>query len=106
MRKIFLPLAAVSILFAAAPASAHDEMSVMGQVTAVTPKTLQVRMKDGRVVTLEVDSNTRVKMAGKPLGLKALRVGQSVKALGFGDSLTRLTAIDVNIEVAAAGKPR
>lgn len=106
MRKLLLPLAAVSLLLCAAPAAAHDEMSVSGQVTAVTAKTLQVRMKDGKVVSLEVDGNTRVKMAGKTLSLKDLKVGQSVKALGFGDSLANLTAIDVNIETAAAGKPR
>ena len=106
MRKFLLPFVAVTVLMCAAPAVAHDEMSVSGQVTAVTAKTLQIRMKDGKVVTLEVDGNTRVKMAGKALGLRDLKVGQSVKALGFGDSLADLTAIDVNIETAAAGKAR
>jgi hypothetical protein len=104
MRKLLLSLAAVSALFAGAPAAAHDEIEVAGQVTAVTAKTVQLRTKDGKAVTLEVDSNTRVKMAGKPLGLKDLKVGQAVKALGFGDSLTDLVAIDVNIEPPAAGK--
>lgn len=106
MRKLLLPLAAVSVLFAAAPAVAHDEMEIAGQVTAVTAKTVQLRTKDGKAVTLEVDANTRVKMAGKTLGLKDLKVGQTVKALGFGDSMTDLVAIDVTIQPAASGKPR
>jgi hypothetical protein len=106
MRKILAPLAAVATLLIAAPSAAHDEMTVAGQVAGVTAKTIQVRMKDGKVVTLEMDSNTRVKMAGKPLGLKDLKVGQAIRALGFGDSLADLVAIDVTIEPAAAGKPR
>jgi len=97
MRKLLLPLAAVSALLAAAPAMAHDEMSVAGQVTAVSAKAIQLRMQDGKVVTLQMDSNTRVKMAGKPLSPKDLKIGQSVKALGFGDSMTDLVAIDVVI---------
>ena len=38
------------------------------------------------------------------LRFKDLKVGHSVKALGFGDSLADLVAIDVNIEPPAAGK--
>lgn len=104
MRKLLLPLASLSVLLAAAPAAAHDEMVVAGQVTMVSAKSVQLRMKDGKVVTLEVDGNTRVKQTGKALALKDLKVGQSVKALGFGDSLTDLVAIDVTIDPPAAGK--
>lgn len=104
MRKLLLPLAALSVLFAAAPAAAHDEMEVAGKVTAVTAKSIQLRTQDGKLVTLEVDGNTRVKGAGKSLGLKDVKVGQSVKALGFGDSLADLVAIDVTINPPAAAK--
>ncbi len=106
MRQLLLSLAALLVLLAAAPATAHDEMSVTGQVTALTAKTVQLRMKDGKVVTMEIDSNTRVKMAGKTLSRQDLRVGQSVKALGFGDSMADLVAIDVNIQPAVSRKPR
>lgn len=106
MRKLLLPFAAVSALLSTAPAAAHDEMVVAGQVTAVSAKTVAVRTKDGKVVTLEIDSNTRVKMAGKALATRDLKVGQTVRALGFGDIMTDLVAIDLNIEPAASGKPR
>ncbi|MBU1378806.1 MAG: hypothetical protein KKE02_20810 [Alphaproteobacteria bacterium] len=104
MRKFLLPLAAVSALLAAAPAVAHDELEVAGQVTAVTAKTIQLRTKEGKLVTLEVDGNTRVVLAGKRVTPATVKVGQSVKALGFGDSLADLVAIDVTINPPAAGK--
>lgn len=104
MRKILAPLAAAAVFLGALPAAAHDEMEVAGQVTAVTAKTLQLRTKDGQVVTMDVDSNTRVMMAGKRVTLKDVKVNQSVKALGFGDKLTDLVAIDV--EISAPGKAR
>ena len=97
MRKILAPLAVLATLLGPLPAAAHDEMTVAGQVTGVTAKTIQIRMKDGQLVSLDVDSNTRVVMAGKRLALKDVKVGQSVKALGFGDKLTDLVAIDVTI---------
>jgi len=106
MRKILVPLATAAMLFSAVPAAAHDEMEVAGQVSAVSAKTIQVRMKDGQLVTLDVDSNTRVVLAGKRVALKDVKVGQSVKALGFGDSITDLVAIDVVISPPQPGKTR
>lgn len=103
MRKILAPLAAVAALLMAAPAVAHDEMPVAGQVMAVTATSIQLKAKDGQVVTLSVDSNTRVMRDGKRLTPKDVKVGQSVKALGFGDKLKDLVAIDVTITAPGKG---
>ena len=97
MRKFLAPLVIASALFSALPAEAHEEVPVDGQVTAVSAKTVAIKTKAGQVVTLDVDSNTRVLQAGKRLALKDLKVGQAVKAVGFGDSMTDLIAIDVEI---------
>lgn len=96
-------LVAAAALFAAFPALAHEDVPVAGQVTAVTAKSIQVRTKDGRVVTLEIDGNTRVMRDGKRLGAKDVKVGQTVKALGFGDSAADLVAIDVTITAPGKG---
>jgi hypothetical protein len=96
-------LAAAVALFAAVPALAHEDIPVAGQVTAVTAKAIQVRTKEGRVVTLEIDGNTRVMRDGKRLGAKDVKVGQTVKALGFGDSAADLVAIDVTITAPGKG---
>lgn len=106
MRKFFAPLVAAAAVVSALPAAAHDEMEVVGQVAAVTAKTIQLRTKDGQLVTMDVDANTRVVMAGKRLSLKDVKVNQSVKALGFGDKLTDLVAIDVEITAPKPGKSR
>jgi hypothetical protein len=103
MRKILAPFAAVATLLSAVPAAAHDEKPVSGLVTAVTAKSINIKTKDGQVVTLEVDSNTRVMKDGKRLTPKDVKVGQSVRALGFGDSMKDLVAIDVTITVPAKG---
>jgi len=103
MHKFLAPLAAIATLLAAAPAAAHDEMPDAGQVTAVTAKTIQVRTPDGKAVTLEVDANTRVMQAGKRLTTKDLKVGQTIKALGVGDNINDLVAIDVTITAPGKG---
>jgi hypothetical protein len=104
MRKFLAPLVLAAGLMAALPAAAHDEMDVAGQVTAVTAKTIQIKTAAGQLVTLDTDGNTRVMMAGQRLTLKDLKVGQSVKALGFGDSMADLQAIDVVILPAKPAK--
>ncbi len=106
MRKILAPLVAAAALLSANSAAAHDEIDVAGQVTAVTAKTITVRTRTGQVAVLDVDGNTRVLMAGKRLTLKDVKVGQSIKALGIGDSLTDLAAIDVVIDPAKPAKAR
>lgn len=103
MRKTLAPLVAVAALLIAAPAVAHDEMPVAGQVTAVTASSIQLKTKGGQVVTLEVDGNTRVMRGGKRLTANDVKVGQSVKALGYGDSLKSLVAIDVTITAPGKG---
>ena len=104
MRKPLIAIAAAVIaLFGATPASAHDEMAVVGVVKAVTATSLEIKMKDGQTVILEMDANTRVALAGKRLGVSDLKVGQSVKALGFGDSLKDLIAFDVVINEPGKG---
>ncbi|MFZ5684636.1 MAG: hypothetical protein ACOY9C_08345 [Pseudomonadota bacterium] len=103
MRNLIAPIAAVAALLAASPALAHDEMPVTGQVVAVGAKTIQVRTKEGQTVTLQVDGNTRVAKDGQRRALADLKVGQTVKALGFGDSMTDLIAIDVTITAPGKG---
>jgi len=103
MRKFLAPLALAASLLGVLPAAAHDEMSIAGQVTAVTATSIQIKTKEGKVVTLEVDGNTRVMLAGKRVATKDVKVGQAVKALGFGDSLDDLVAIDVTIQPGKAG---
>lgn len=104
MRKFFAPLLAAAAVVSAPPAMAHEEMDVSGKVTAITAKTVQIKAKEGDTVTLDVDNNTRVLQAGKRVTLQAIKVGQSVDVLGFGDSISDLTAIDITI--LPAGKAR
>ena len=103
MFKLFAPLIACAALLAAAPALAHDEKPVTGEVVAVKPASIQIKMKDGQVVTLKMDGNTRVLKAGKRMTAKDVKVGQSVKALGFGDSMKSLVAIDLTITAPGKG---
>jgi hypothetical protein len=105
MRKLLIVLASLAAtLFAAAPALAHDEMVVMGVVKAVNETTLEITLKDGKTGKLTVDRNTRVDREGKRLALGDIKVGQSLKILGYGDSAADLVAIDLTI--LADGKGR
>ncbi|WP_145998455.1 hypothetical protein [Caulobacter flavus] len=97
MRKFLASLIAVSAVLWAMPAAAHEEFPVSGKVLAITAKTIQIKAKEGDTVTLDLDNNTRVVQGGKRVTIKEVKVGQSVDVLGFGDSFSDLTAIDITI---------
>nr|WP_295107551.1 hypothetical protein [uncultured Caulobacter sp.] len=104
MRKFLASLIVASAVLSAMPAAAHQDVPLAGKITAVTAKTIDVVTSEGEIVTLDVDNNTRVAMDGKRLTPKDIKIGQTVNVLGYGDSMTDLTAIDVTI--ASPGKSR
>ena len=103
MRKILIPIAIVAALLGAAPAFAHGEIPVVGVVKSISATTIEISMKDGETVKLAMDVNTRVMKDGERLGIGDLKIGQSVSAVGFGDSLEDLIALDVTISRAGKG---
>jgi Cu/Ag efflux protein CusF len=100
MRTPLAMIAAAAAMLAATAAVAHDEFSVTGKITAVVQQSIQVTSSNGQVAKLKLDKDTRVMSAGKRAALKDLKVGQTVKAMGIGDSRKDLTAIDVTIQAA------
>ena len=97
MRKFLASLIVASAVLSAMPAAAHQDVPLAGKITAVTAKTIDVVTSEGEIVTLDVDNNTRVAMDGKRLTPKDIKIGQTVNVLGYGDSMTDLTAIDVTL---------
>ena len=90
---------------AAAVLSAHDDYRVIGTVTKVTAKTLDVKQtKDGKVVSMKMDSGTIVTRDKKTVDRAKLKAGLSVVVDARGDSLEELEVLEVRLVPAPAAK--
>ncbi len=88
---------------AAAPVlAAHDEFRIIGTVTKVTSKAIAVKQKDGKVVEMDMDKQTKFTRDKKPVKLSDVKVGGSVVVDALGDSILDLTVIEVRLVPAPA----
>ncbi len=77
---------------------AHDEYRVIGTVTRVSAKILDVKQtRDGKTLSMKLDAATLVTRDKEKVGVAALRTGQSVVVDASGDSLDDLVALEVRI---------
>jgi hypothetical protein len=79
------------------PTAAHDVYRIIGTITRWEPPRLDVRDRDGKVLTVEVDSGTRIQRDKKTVSPSALEVGQTVVVDALGDSESELVARDIAI---------
>jgi hypothetical protein len=98
-------LAALGLfLVSTTPAWAHDEYRIIGTVTKVTAKLLDVKQKkDGKIVTMDLTDTSIVTRDAKKVPMTELKVGLSVVVDARGDSIDELEIVE--IKIVAAAKP-
>lgn len=95
MRKLLMSL--VLVVSMAALLLAHEEFEVIGVVTKIAPGEIEVRMQNGKLVSLGVGAQTAVLNNEKMSELAQIKKGQNVVVTGFGDNIDDLGAIEVRI---------
>lgn len=97
-RMIGFTLLAVLMMVAAAPLSAaHDEFRIIGTVTKISSTEIAVRQKDGKIVEMDMNKQTKFTRDKKPVTLKDVKVGGSVVVDALGDSILDLTVLEVRL---------
>ncbi len=82
----------------ASPAAAHEDYRVIGTITKVTAKTLDVKQtKDDKTVSMAMDETTLVTRDKTTVGATELKTGLSVVVDAHGDSLEELLVLEVRI---------
>jgi hypothetical protein len=98
MRRLIAFALMTVVMLAAAPLSAHDLFRVIGTVTKVQADKVDVKTKDGGIISVWMDETTRVwKENDKKTTDKDLKTGLSVIVDAYGDSVDDLLAADVRI---------
>ena len=98
MKRTFaLMLLALSVS-AAGPLFAHDQYRIIGTITKPPqPKALEVKTKDGKVVSIELNNETYISRDRKKADFSELKLDGSVVVDALGDSYDDLVAVEVRI---------
>ena len=86
------------LIVGASPAAAHEDYRVIGTITKVTAKTLDVKQtKDDKTISMAMNEKTRVTRDNTAVGTAELKTGLSVVVDARGDSLEELLVKEVRI---------
>lgn len=107
MKNALAMFIVVAMAVGAVPLSAHEHFRIIGTITKVTDREMDVTNKDSKTFTIELTKGTIVKRdkekAELPLG--TLKVGQSVVVDAYGDGESDLEALDIRIVPPIGSKP-
>ncbi len=88
-------LALGAALSIAGPAAAHGALALEGTISAIKSQAIDVRTKEGAVIAVTIDSDTRAKGESKPMEVSDLKIGQKVYIEGYGDTVTDMLALNI-----------
>ena len=96
-RRLMMVIAASVLMLGVMSLSAHDNFRVIGSVTRLQERSIDVKNKDLKTTTIRIDKQTEVTRDKKKVGVAELKVGQSVVVEAYGDSEADLLALEMRI---------
>ena len=96
-RRLMMVIAASVLMLGVMSLSAHDNFRVIGSVTRLQERSIDVKNKDLKTTTIRIDKQTEVTRDKKKVGVAELKVGQSVVVEAYGDSEADLLALEIRI---------
>ena len=98
-RRLTILLTALAVLCAAtAPAFAHDDYRIIGTLTKVSAREIEVKQtKDGKIIVMGIDKTAAITRDKKKLALSALKPSLSVVVDATGDSIDELDVVAIKI---------
>lgn len=104
-RRLMIAGVLAALVVGSAPTAAHDDYRIIGTITTVTAKTLDVKQtKDGKTIAMRTDEATLVTRDKKKVSATELKVGLNVVVDARGDSLTDLVVLEVRLVPPPAKK--
>lgn len=91
------PAVMLAFGFLSAPVLAHEEFRVVGEITNSHASKLEVKIRDGKLVNVGLDQQTKITRAKAPVDAKELKPGQFVVINAYGDDFSDLLALDVQL---------
>src|SRR4051794_5417858 len=98
MKNLVIGLLFAATLAFATPLRAHDQYRIVGTVAKITATQIDVKqLKDGKIVEIDIDKQTKVTRDKKPVAFNQIKVGGSVVVEALGDSILDLQALEIGL---------
>jgi hypothetical protein len=101
-----LVLAFVALTTVASDVSAHERFRLVGTIARRQPTMIEITLKEGRKVWVELDKKTVVTRDKKKVPRTELKAGQSVVVDALGDDASDLVAQEVKLVPALPAPPK
>lgn len=96
-RHYLLSLSSAMFASSAVLLHAHDEYRVVGVVTKMTATSVEVKNKEGKDYSIQVNKQTAVTRNDQAVATSELKAGLTVVVDALGDSESDLTAVSIRI---------
>ena len=96
-RRYLLSLSAAMFASSAALLRAHDEYRVVGVVTKTTATSVDVKNKEGKNYSIQMNKQTAVTRDENAVAVTELKAGVTVVVDALGDSESDLSAVSIRI---------
>ena len=93
-----------AVVVAGAPLLAHEHFRIIGTVTKLESRQVDVKNKDGKTTSMSIDKQTKVTRDKTKVAVAELKAGQSVVVDAYGDDEFDLLAVEIRIVPAIAPK--
>jgi len=93
-----------AVVVAGAPLLAHEHFRIIGTVTKLESREIDVKNKDGKTTSMSIDKQTKATRDKAKVPITEVKVGQSVVVDAYGDDEFDLLAVEVRIVPAIAPK--
>lgn len=104
MSRILIALTIAAFAAGSTSLAAHDRYRIVGTVTKLTADEITVKQaKDGALVEMDHDKNTKVTRDSKALKITDVKVGASVVIDALGDSILDLVVLEIRLVPALPG---
>ena len=107
MKRAFALILLALSMSAVGPLFAHDQYRIIGTITKPPqPKSIEVKTKDGKLVSIELNRETLISRDRKKADFTELKMDGSVVVDALGDSYDDLVALEVRIVPPITVPPR
>ncbi|MBY0511496.1 MAG: hypothetical protein K2P94_15260 [Rhodospirillaceae bacterium] len=96
MSELFAFIFAIA-LGLTAPAAAHEEFRVVGEITQSKSALIEVKMRDGKTAAVHIDGQTKITRDKAGADAEELKAGQFVVIDAYGDDFTDLLALEIRL---------
>jgi hypothetical protein len=97
IRRVAATVSVLMLIAGAAQLWGHDNFRIIGTLTKHQQSKIEVKNKDGKIISIRLDKQTSISRDEKKVDPTALKAGQSLVVDAYGDTEDDSLAVEIRI---------